>query len=233
MKKSNIAMKVCLSALALIAALGLALPRAFTEPTKATPALSTAAATVPPVDTVRYVIDSGRSMFTVRAFVGGLFAFAGHDHTIAIDDFSGDLHLTPGSSDLAVLQMTITAGSLAEVDTEFNEKDRQEINKTMREEVLETGKYPDIVFTSTGVSAKKVGEGEYQVMISGTLTLHGVTRNRQIKAKVTISGNTLRAQGEFSLQHSDYNLKRISVAGGAVKVKEELRLAFNIVARQQ
>jgi len=233
MKKSKIAMKIWIPALALLAALGLALPRAFTEPAKATPALPTASVTAPPVDSVRYIIDSGQSTFTVQAFVGGLFAFAGHDHTIAIDDFSGDLHLTPGSLELVLLQMTIKAGSLAEVDKEFDEKDRQEINKTMREEVLDTRKYPDIVFKSTGVSAKKVGEGEYQVMISGTLNLHGVTRNRQIEAKVTISDNTLRAQGEFPLQHSDYNLKRISVAGGAVKVKEELQLAFNIVARQQ
>ena len=38
--------------------------------------------------------------------------------------------------------------------------------------------------------------------------------------------------GGFSLRQSDYNIKPVSVAGRALKLKDELKLAFEIVARK-
>jgi hypothetical protein len=43
----------------------------------------------------------------------------------------------------------------------------------------------------------------------------------------------LRASGDFSLSQSDYAIKPVSVAGGALKVKDELKFDFEIVARRQ
>ena len=39
-----------------------------------------------------------------------------------------------------------------------------------------------------------------------------------------------RAQGAFSLKQSDYGIKPVSVAGGTIKVKDELRFTLDIVA---
>ncbi len=46
-------------------------------------------------------------------------------------------------------------------------------------------------------------------------------------------GDMLRASGEFSLLQSDYGIPLVSVAGGALKVKDELKFTFDIVARKQ
>ena len=43
----------------------------------------------------------------------------------------------------------------------------------------------------------------------------------------------IRASGEFSLNQSDYGIKPISVAGGTLKVKDELKFSFDMVARKQ
>ena len=43
----------------------------------------------------------------------------------------------------------------------------------------------------------------------------------------------LRASGDFILKQSDYRIKPISVAGGALKLKDELKFAFDIIARRQ
>jgi hypothetical protein len=43
----------------------------------------------------------------------------------------------------------------------------------------------------------------------------------------------LRASGEFTLSQSVYNIKPVSVAGGALKIKDELKFSFEIVARKQ
>ena len=61
--------------------------------------------------------------------------------------------------------------------------------------------------------------------------MHGVTRNQPIVVRVAVLGNMLRASGDFSLDQTDYNIKLISVAGGALKLKDELKFSFEIVAR--
>ena len=62
---------------------------------------------------------------------------------------------------------------------DISSKDRREIESTMNQKVLESAKYPEIVFESTKASVNKLGEGRYQVnVISGNLSLHGVTRSR-------------------------------------------------------
>jgi hypothetical protein len=45
-------------------------------------------------------------------------------------------------------------------------------------------------------------------------------------------GDMLRASGEFSLLQTDFGIAPVSVAGGAMKLKDELKFAFNIVARK-
>ncbi|HKY06556.1 MAG TPA: YceI family protein [Blastocatellia bacterium] len=177
----------------------------------------------------KYSLDASQSRFIVRAFVGGLLSGFGHDHTIAIRDFTGEIELTQGSLEPASLQMTIKADSLAVID-KVKEKDRREIENTMRTEVLETAKYPEIVFRSTRVDALKTGEGTYSAKIWGELNLHGVTRAGLITAQLQFSGNTIRARGEFPLKQTDYNIKQVSVAAGTIKVKDELKFSFDMVA---
>lgn len=188
------------------------------------------AATTPGVMTYR--LDASKSRFTVHAFVGGLLSTFGHDHTIAIRDFTGEAQVTPDTVSPGSLQMTIKAGSLAVAD-KVSDSDRSKIETTMRQEVLETEKHPEIVFRSTKVEGARVQEGQYQVKIWGDLTLHGVTRNVLINAVVAFASDHLRARGAFALNQSEYNIKRVSVAGGTIKVKDQLKFTFDIVAHRQ
>ena len=66
--------------------------------------------------------------------------------------------------------------------------------------------------------------------MNGELTLHGVTLNQAISARVTLKGDTLRAAGDFSIRQSDYEIRPVSAAGGTVKLKDELKLSFDIAA---
>src|SRR5215207_8017310 len=61
-----------------------------------------------------YRLDPSQSRFMVRAFSGGPLWFKGHDHFIAVRDFTGEAQLTPGAPSPASLQMTIRADSLVE-----------------------------------------------------------------------------------------------------------------------
>src|SRR5262249_500065 len=113
----------------------------------------------------RYKIDASQSRFIVRAFAGGFLSALAHDHTIAIRHFTGEAAFTYGTVEPASLQMTIQASSIAVID-KISESDRQKIQGTMRDEVLEVSKYPEVIFKSTGVTATRTGEGQYQARIS-------------------------------------------------------------------
>ncbi|HEY0323124.1 MAG TPA: YceI family protein [Pyrinomonadaceae bacterium] len=180
----------------------------------------------------RYRLDAGRSQFMVRAFSGGLLWFKGHDHFIKVRDFNGEAELTPDALNPASLQMRIRADSLEETRDVFTEQQKQIINRELREIVLETAKYPEIVFKSTDVTGQLLAGGEYQAKIGGDLTLHGVTRHIVIPVTVTLSGSDLRARGEFTINRADYNVKATSAVHGLVRVRGKLKFTFDIVAHQ-
>jgi polyisoprenoid-binding protein YceI len=182
--------------------------------------------------TVRYRTASERSRFTVRAIATGLLSALGHSPTIAIPGFEGEALVNPEALEKSSLRVLIQCASLVVAD-EMSDKDRQEINRKMQEEVLECDQYPEIVYEGTVVSASKTGEGQYSVALNGELSLHGVRRSHPVSARVTLAGDTLRAAGEFSVRQSDYQIKPVSTAGGTVKLKDDLRLTFDITARKQ
>lgn len=182
---------------------------------------------------VRYRLDAGQSRFTVQAFAEGLFSSFGHNPTIAIRDFGGELEFVPDTLEAGRVRMTIKADLLAVTD-DVKEKDRLEIERMMRADVLEVSKYPEIVFESTSVTASRVAAGRYRTRVIGNLTLHGVTQpNVWISAEVTTGEGTFRARGEFTLKQTDYKIKPVSVAGGTLKVKNELKFKFDIAAEKQ
>ncbi len=180
----------------------------------------------------RYVLDKSASKFTVRAFATGMLASMGHNPTIAIRDFTGDASFDPADAAKASLRIQIRADSL-EVTDDIKSKDRKEIESLMNQKVLESAKYPSIAFESTATSATQLSEGRFQVNLNGTLTLHGVTGRLPVTAQVTLIGDRLRASGEFALLQSNFGIPLVSVAGGALKLKDELKFAFDIVARKQ
>jgi polyisoprenoid-binding protein YceI len=184
------------------------------------------------VTALHYAIDKSSSKFTVRAFATGMLSTFGHSPTFAVRDFDGDLEFSPEALDKTSLSLRVRAGSL-EVMDDIKNSDRQEIESTMNRSVLETEKYPDISFATTRVSANSLGEGRYQANLNGNLTLHGIIRPIAIPTQVTLMGDMLRAGGEFPLLQTNFGIAPVSVAGGTLKLKDEIKFVFDIVARKQ
>ena len=180
----------------------------------------------------RYIIDPKVSRFTVQAFVGGMLSAFGHNPKFVARDFTGEVTFSPDAPDEASLTMRMRAASLTLVD-EVSEGDRRTIERTMHDEVLEDSRFSEIVYHCPKASARPVGAGQFEVALNGELTLHGVTRPKPITAKLSVTGTLLRAFGEFTVRQSDYDIKPVSVAGGSMKVKDELNCTFDISARRQ
>jgi polyisoprenoid-binding protein YceI len=179
-----------------------------------------------------YVLDSSQSKFVARAFAGGLLWFKGKDHLVAVREFTGQAQITPGSITPASLEITAKTESMVETRDVFTEQEKQIINKELREIVLEPEKYPEMVFKSTSVTGKSTSADRYELKIDGDLTLHGVTRRITIPAEVTLSGNDMRARGEFSIDRGDFGVKATSAFHGMVRVRNKIEFTFDIVGHQ-
>src|SRR5947207_6444300 len=139
----------------------------------------------------RYALDASQSKFIAHALAGGLLWFKGHDHLVAVRDFTGEAQLDPAALSASSLQINAKTASMVETSSVFTDQQKQIIDKELREIVLQPDQYPDIVFRSTQVSGKKLGADQYDLNISGNLTLHGVTRPITIPTKVTLAGRDL------------------------------------------
>ncbi len=179
----------------------------------------------------QYRLDAAASTFSVQAFAEGLFSAFGHDPVIGVKDFQGEAAFVPSTFENASLKLTVNANSLTVVN-DLKEKDRDEIERTMRNDVLEIGKYPEIVFQSNNITLSRLREGIYRARVIGNLTLHGVTQNNLwISGEVTIGPDGLRVKGDLPLKQTDYKIKLVSVAGGTLKIKNEVKCSFDLVAR--
>jgi polyisoprenoid-binding protein YceI len=181
---------------------------------------------------VHYVTDNRASQFTVQVFSGGLLSAFGHNPTIAIREFTGVAQLNLENIEQSSLRVTIEAASLT-VRDDISDKDRREMERTMQQEILETTSYPQIVYDCSSISSEPAGEGQYSVTLNGDLTMHGVTRRQTIPARVAVTGEVVRAFGTFTLLQTDYGMKLASIAGGALKVMDELKFSFNVLARRK
>lgn len=178
--------------------------------------------------TQRYRLDAAQSKFIAHALPGGLLWFKGHEHLVAVREFTGEAQMTPDTLTPASLEITAKTASMEETSSVFTEPQKKIINKELREIVLLPAQYPDIVFRSTNVNGKAISSGQYDLKITGDLTLHGVTRQITIPTKVTVIGNDLRAQGEFSVNRDDFKVKATSAAHGLVRVKNKIKFTFDI-----
>jgi polyisoprenoid-binding protein YceI len=183
-------------------------------------------------DMRHYKIDPQDSRFFVTTGSSGLLSAFGHNHKIAIPGFTGEVDFDPRAPERASLSIRIDAASLFVVTgKKKEEKDKPKIEETMRTKVLEVETFPQITFRSTEISATPQGDGQYDVSLRGDLTLHGVTRSVPLNAKVALEKDRLTAHGEFTVKQTDFQIQPVSAAGGTVKVKDEIRLSFEMEAR--
>jgi polyisoprenoid-binding protein YceI len=175
----------------------------------------------------RYRFDPSLSRFTVQAFASGLLSFLGHSPTFAVRDFAGFLRFDGSPVQGLKLEVNVKAAALELVEN-VKPTDRREIEDTMRRDVLETEAYTEITYQATDASANAIAQGRYRLRIGGRLSLHGVTRPHAVDAELLVFDDGVRLRGESWLRLSDYRIRPVTALGGTIKLKDELRVSFDI-----
>jgi hypothetical protein len=165
-------------------------------------------------------IDTQRSTIAIHVGKSGLLSAAAHDHTINAPISSGSLQESPAPHIAFLVQ---AAAMMVRQDPKVDAKTQATIQLDMEEMTLEVKRFPEINFRSTHI--EKTGDGQWKV--EGDLSLHGVTKSVSLNVKQ--SGDSWVTHAV--LKQSDFGIKPISVAGGMVKVKDEIQIDFQIFAR--
>jgi polyisoprenoid-binding protein YceI len=186
---------------------------------------------------VVYTIDPTRSELVVQLFKAGVGAALAHDHVVRATQYTGQIH--GDSADPA------TASIIAEVQTAFLQADeptlrqkygltgslsdasRQDIQAAMTaKDQLHVERYPTIRFESTRI----VSQAQGQYLVTGELTIRGVTQTVTFPVKVELQGDTLHGWGVFRFRQSNFGYKPYRAFLGVVQNKDEVILHFDVIA---
>ena len=166
--------------------------------------------------------DSGRLI--LRTYRSGLAAQAGHDLTIEITRWSGELDR---GDDIAKgrLEVHIEIGSLVVREGSggvkpLSDRDRREIVVTARKQ-LAADRYPEATFAAETFEPDSTGGGT----INGTLTLHGQARPLRLQVRKT--GDD-RYHATATVVQSEFGIKPYSGMFGALKLRDAVDVEADV-----
>jgi polyisoprenoid-binding protein YceI len=163
----------------------------------------------------RKPIDTTHSTITVRVGKSGVFRAFGDDHEIRAAVKRGFI-----DEEARTVEMSIETAQLRVLDPNLSAKDRDEVQtKMLGADVLDAGRFPEIHFAST--AAEKTPSGW---LVRGPLTLHG----RTLPVSATVRQEADRYTGSMRVKQTDFGITPVTVAGGAVKVKDEVTIDFDL-----
>lgn len=161
-------------------------------------------------ESLRFRIQPEASEITFRA-TSRLMNAEGH-----FGRFSGDVVADPARPTGARISLTIEAASL---DTGIGMRD----NHLRSADFFDIERFPTIAFESV-----RVETAGRRATVTGSLTLHGVTREIAVPVDVQITETALVASGEFIVNRGEYAMNYNSFLN---PIGNEVRVAFTFRAR--
>jgi polyisoprenoid-binding protein YceI len=180
----------------------------------------------------------GESLLQILVYRGGAMARLGHNHVIASHQLEGEVHLTDEPTAtrfeirVPVNELTVDEPAMREMaGTDFPPNVPQTARDGTRknllsEALLDGANYPVIRLWATDVVS--AGEG-FDVGVE--ISIKDQVRDVRVPVQLERKDGALIASGEFALKQSDLGLKPFSVAMGTLIVLDEMRIRFQITAR--
>jgi len=163
-------------------------------------------------------IDTHNSKVIVHVSKSGLFSGFGDNHEV-------EAPITEGFIDEGTrrVKFEVESRRMKVLDPQLSADKRQQVQERMLgPDVLDVARFPQIRFESTSVEQAEPG----RLLVRGQLFLHGVTRS----VIVHVQTESAHYIGTASFKQREFGITPISIAGGTVKVKDELKIEFDIHA---
>ena len=164
-------------------------------------------------------ISVEKSVLTVRVYKTGLFSAFAHDHEIHAPIQSGSF-----DEQKRAVEFKVKSADLKVIDPDVSQGDRDQVQATMvGPKVLDTAQFAEIAFHSTSIEPK----GPDRWSVQGELSLHGQTHPVQVE----VYGANGHYRGSTRFRQTDFGMTPVSIAGGSIKVKDEVKIEFDIVGK--
>jgi len=210
-------------------------PRAETQSAPTAPS----APSVAPAGAREYRAVPEESLCQILVYRGGAMARLGHNHVIASHQLSGSVFVADDvlksrfDISVSVNELTVDEPAMREMaGADFPPGVPQSardgtIKNMLSEALLDGEKYPVIRLRATDVVA--AGEG-FDVGVE--IAIKDQVRNVRVPVTLDRKEGAVIARGEFPLKQSELGFKPFSVAMGTLVVLDEMRVHFEISARE-
>lgn len=102
-------------------------------------------------------------------------------------------------------------------------------NRDMRDDILETKKYPYASFKGKIVNTE-IKDDVYKVIVKGEMFLHGIKKEMEIPSVITRKNGRMNIKANFSISLKNFNITAPSLIA-FIKVADEIKLEldFNLL----
>lgn len=167
-----------------------------------------------PAEMLTFELDPGAT--TVR------FTFGATLHTV-----NGSLRTENGT--IQVDPSTGSASGWVMLDATSARTGSSRRDHKMHEKVLESRRYPDIVFSLERISGGLQRAGRSEVQLHGTLEMHGTRRPVALPATILAEGNRVRANAVLTIPYLEWGMKDPSFF--VLRVAKEVRVVIRATGR--
>jgi hypothetical protein len=173
-------------------------------------------------------VDTEKSLIVIEVHRGGRLARLGHEHMVASHDVRGRIAPDEGRADLVIPLDSLTVDEVslraeAGLDPALPQQAIEGTRRNMLDKVLESAHYPL-------ARVRVIRDAAQADLLHIALTVHGITRNMDVPARITPQGNGVLTEGRISFRQSEFGIVSFSVLGGALQVEDRVDLRFHITA---
>lgn len=181
-----------------------------------------------------FAIDSDASKVLIHVGKTGLASFAGHEHDVAARSVHGKVIADREDLSRSSIDVVFDAAALTVIDKGEPPEDIPKVQSEMQgPKVLDVARFPTIRFRSSNIAGTQVSPGVYDLKVTGEMLLRRGSKIITLPLKAEFRGNSLIATGKTTLKQTDFGIEPISAGAGFVKVEDELRVEFEIIARAE
>lgn len=111
-------------------------------------------------------------------------------------------------------------------DAASGESGNESRDKKMHDEILESGRYTEVIFRPNRIEGKILAQGPSNVQVRGTFLLHGSEHELTVPVHAELNGKSWKGSAKFSVPYIQWGLKSPNTfllkADPAVEIELEL-----------
>jgi hypothetical protein len=192
-----------------------------------------------PAGAREYRVVPDESLLQIFVYRGGAMARLGHNHVIASHELAGSVYVTDVATqtrfdisfpvnDLTVDEPALRERAGADFPAGVPQSAREGTHTNMLSDaLLDAAHYPTIRLRATDVIEAADG---YDMGVE--ISIRDQVRNVRVPVTVDRSEGVIKASGEFALKQSELGLKPYSFGMGALVVVDEMRVRFDLTAKE-